>query len=1353
MIQEKRDSLEHFLHKQLIGPGGCNYQFEVFRESEVESLQEFSCGEVVNTTPGSIYSSAILFPRQEDIKEGVFTGPENEEIQDNPTEDGDPESTEDEETEDEKNIDFGEDIDALGRRFPNRFGISCCLQGDINKDLHIRIRGRFYQKIKNTLAIRIKVADIEEFSKFIDSNEYKEKFGNLINIDNGYIKIIRPIKESDLKDYRDKLREINRFCCEKVATKPNGSLCQIYNDASFKPEYRFLSAYKERLFAFLTKVDENGNYSCLGQEVTIKEKIADVEKYETCISYIEDVLSTFDSRDFGFWQALEFDKELDLSGIDLTSKRIFRANDHNALKNIVKFEIRKDVYLTLDAWLQVLQYRNQYYLKVLLENSSTPVKSNEVKYFSIVTEKVNERCFFGVKIDISSPNLIPYHRENKYETNDAEANMLRFLYRNIKDYGVGHLCSVDWQKDNNGNYHVFSDFMPTIESPDVEPEPRDKRQEIKKEDGTIEAQKYLGNTQFLRFKDLSVFSTLADDQIRTGLLEFVEKYHQWIDGLYSRKEMLKTNDKELAQRNIVQCEEDYERIKRNINDFLSDGTKMLSFRLMNAAMFMQLWHNTDTNKELIRTQTPDLTFDFYRYNADDRSIFKDSSGNGIPAAWRPFQLAFILLNLDGIFQRDINSEWKERNEKVDLVWFPTGGGKTEAYLGIIALTIINRRRAFGAKGYGTAALMRYTLRLLATQQFQRAMRLLLALEQIRRWNVDEYGLGNEEISIGLFVGKASLPNTNDDLIKEVERWNDNDHGRIPLDTCPWCGAKIVTSKNRGDQAFQCSSLHCTFAGFENYYPVRLCDDHIYKNPPTLLFGTVDKFAQLAHKVEARADKDSRRIFGNDICLPPDLIIQDELHLLLGPLGSAVALYENAIDQLCSRKDSNDHVIRPKIISSTATTRNTSLQIRALYDRDVSIFPKNGIDYDDSFFAFYKRFKNEGDSDWTYIAKRKYIGILPTGRTLMTTQLRLAAILFVHRALFELEHIGQLNDDKFIKAADYYYTVISYFNSLKEVGKTDAQFYQEFTKYTRRLFKRVLRYSNMLECYYAYNTHFQKSELTGRLSGQEAVEALSVAQNLKWSPSNRLPSPNGNGTWKKANLPADMVLATNMISVGLDVSRFNTIIMNSMPRNIAEYIQASSRVARSEKGLVLTLHSPFNQRDVSHFEKFREFHEKLYYYVEPISITPFSPKSVSRFLPLYLAAFIRHKYSDVSTRKDAHKINQNLADQIKTEIKQYFKVRMERTSDSPEKALLTEEMLQGINKEIDRNINLWLHEANSNGKNLVYSIIENQFRGRQQDEISLFASPEDFEGDIPSDKWLVPNALRVIEPESVIHVIR
>ena len=277
-----------------------------------------------------------------------------------------------------------------------------------------------------------------------------------------------------------------------------------------------------------------------------------------------------------------------------------------------------------------------------------------------------------------------------------------------------------------------------------------------------------------------------------------------------------------------------------------------------------------------------------------------------------------MLNLDGIFQSKNDPKWERRNELVDLVWFPTGGGKTESYLGIIALVIINRRLSLmdGARD-GVAAIMRYTLRLLTTQQFQRALRLVLALEQIRKWN--KYNLGDKEISIGLFVGEGSLPNHYKNLAEEIRKnWvSDGGHGQIPLDRCPWCGSLLREKEVSVDHFyFGCSNKKCTY-GKRNYLPVRLCDDHIYEEPPTLLFGTVDKFAQLARRVNVNeACADSRRLFGNGIgCNPPDLIIQDELHLLLGPLGSAVSLFEAAIDQLCSYKRQDGLMIRPKIISS------------------------------------------------------------------------------------------------------------------------------------------------------------------------------------------------------------------------------------------------------------------------------------------------------------------------------------------------------------------------------------------------------------------------------------------------------
>ena len=1342
MITKKRESLENFIKEQIIGPGGCNYQYFVKREGESDELEPgFSYGEVLNTTPGTIYSSAILFPQKaiEDIRT-IINNPQTGDDDSNEN-DEDIQNELEEELAEERNVDHSEDIDALGRRFPNKFGISCCLdENQINNNLKITVSGRYYKEVKSSTLLRIKIEDVEGFQAFIEDEKFKQLMGKLVAIDGDALKIVMGIKEKELKDKKDSLREVNKHFCKLIATNEDNSLCDIYNEASFKPEYRFLSAYKERLFAKLNNFDTDNNYTCAGREEEIKNRISKVEKYETFISYIEDVISVFDSQGFGYWEAVNFEKSIDLTGIDLTSKRVFRADEYPSLKDVVKVEVSKDIYLSLDVWLQGIKSQGKIYLKVLLVNSSTPITSGDVRYFSIVTKKINERSLFGVSINISSPYLLEYHKENTYDATDQEANALRYLYRNIKDFGVGHLCSVNWGL-KDGVINIWSEFLPTVETPDVEPVPRNKMLEDVSQEGKIYARPYLESPKCLQFKWLSVFSEAKDEDIAKELLEFVDTYKSWIDNL-------STENNPIAEENRNKCENDYLRIKNNIVDFLSNPEKMLAFRLMNAAMFMQLWHNTKDNKEKVIADRTKLTYDYYKKEADDTTIF-----HGMNAAWRPFQLAFILLNLDGIFQRNTGMPWVERNELVDLVWFPTGGGKTEAYLGIIALTIINRRRTQGTKGEGTAALMRYTLRLLTTQQFQRALRLIMALEQIRLWGNANYNLGNAEISIGLYVGSASLPNSNKDLEDETQNWQ-RSHGKVPLDTCPWCGSPIDPVRKNNEQHFRCNNIKCTFGG-KNSYPVRLCDEHIYKTPPTLLFGTVDKFAQLAHKVDDKdIKKDSRGIFGiNNNCLPPDLIIQDELHLLLGPLGSAVSLYECAIDQLCSRKDANGNIIRPKIISSTATTRNTALQIRALYDRKVSIFPKNGTDYDDSFFAFYKRYKNEGDSDWTYVAKRKYMGVLPTGRTQMTTQIRLAAILFVHRALFEQQNYELINDKDFIKAADYYYTVISYFNSLKEVGKTDAQFYQEFTKYTRRLYKRVLRFSHMHECLYAYNDHFRKSELTGRLTGEEAVKELAEAQNRIWDPKRRLPFQDEEHKWQRAKLPADMILATNMISVGLDVSRFNTIIMNSMPRNIAEYIQASSRVAREKEGLVITLHSPFNQRDVSHFEKFREFHEKLYYYVEPISITPFSPKSVERFLPLYLAAIIRQKYSGLGNRKDASNINNSLATKIKDELKSYFSDRADRSISLPsqEAAILTRGMLDVILKQIDLSIGIWLDAANTRGQNLVYYI--SKYGRRNSDEVSLFASPEDFEGDTPTDKWLVPNALRVIEPESVIHVIR
>ena len=1370
LIHTKREELESFIREQMIGPNGCCGKYSLDKNNPNEDV-----GEVLNTTPGSIYSTAILFPKKAigadsntpslnfvPDEEAAVPGEEDDYLPSNG------ESNDDDITPTDTNEQNGaigndsdeEDVYSLSRRFPNTVGLSCCLKEgtDLSKDLEITITGRYYTKIPEERKQEVQVlitSNIGEFENFFNGTPVLHQY---FTYSLGKLKI-KKIQAKDVTGISKMLRDVNMSCAASIAQNPDGSIDNRF--LSIGENFRFLLSYREALFTkYLNHIekeksggDEEVAFYLNEEEVKeVKKRLGKVEMYETFMSYFDDLLGLYDHKSYGFWESHEVNAKIDLSSIDFNAnsdliKQIYKPCDHKCLEKFFKQEVDRGLQVALSAWVQVTKNSKDandksLYLKILLVNDSDPFVESPKNYFSIVNENVNELSFFGIKIDVASRNIIPYHAQSNYNDLSDDDHKLIFLYRNIQDYGVGHLCSVDWQKTDDV-YHIWTEFIPTYETPDIEPEPRKKFAEyIQKGDSKI-PEPYLNDTSCLQFKWLSTYSDTSDDEIIEGLISFVQLYKDWIET--TRRTISNPSDVKFALQNLEKCNQDMERMMANINDILSDSKNMHCFRLMNSSMFMQLWHNKKENQRLVLENDPDINPEFYKEASDN--IFAE----GVHAAWRPFQLAFILLNLDGIIRHPNDLNWDKRNELVDLVWFPTGGGKTEAYLGLIALCIIYRRRFYEEKGNGVAAIMRYTLRLLTTQQFQRAMRLILALEQMRRWDREGYELGDKEISIGLFVGANSLPNKltgEKSLEEEAIKWNNRDEGenktRIPLDRCPWCGSRLKYS-NR-EKKFVCSNPNDTCT-FEEGFPVRLCDESIYKEPPTLLFGTVDKFAAIAHKVSTKPtekEKDSRRIFGQGInCLPPDLIIQDELHLLLGPLGSAVSLFECAIDQLCTREEKINEKrikVRPKIISSTATTRNTELQIRALYDRNVNIFPHNGTDYDDSFFAFYRR--EEKDNSIRFISKRKYMGIMPTGRTQMTTQMRLAAIIFVHRALFERDHI---NESGFEYAADNYYSTIAYFNSLKEVGKTDAQFFTEYSKYVRRLFKRVMRNGNLLECFYAMGD-LKEAELSGRLSGQEVNEKFAeVGQN--WSLETRLPHKHKEA-WTRGTTPPDYILATNMISVGLDVSRFNTIIMNSMPRNIAEYIQASSRVARKEEGLVITLHNPFRSRDVSHFEKFREFHEKLYYYVEPISITPFSQKSIEKYLPLYLAAIVRHTITELADRTSAKEIAKgNNKDKVRKIVIDYFTHRYERTSklETIEKGLLTEELKEYIIKYVEQALNQWEDLARS-PEGLVYSKYSNK-----KPETALFTSPSDYEDIKNNSFWTVPQSLRIVEPEAVLKI--
>lgn len=1434
-IIDKRNSLERFIREQTLGPGINGYRYVDLEDEElvIKTLKKEEpinySSEILDIVPAAIYSTGILFPEDKSgtCKEGISLD-NNEQI--NQKDEADEQDSQNNSSED---IEATESIE-LNQMFPRTMGLTCCLDESFlsKKTIEFKVQFRYYEeKLKQNIKQDKEGKLNNKYGLLCEMNHeeiqnFMIKYGlnsfRIRTINENHFLLLSKLSSEEITQTKTRIREIQKQIAE--------TLFDLANYISTIPQLTkascYLSNLKSSIYYELKNSITNDETRKKLYEVTQKIELA-----ESITDHFRNLLDVF-SGGYGLWQSTPVERIIKLENINFPkeSRKISYLHNKSAeevnitvikedgstssgLKDIFRFDLddKKEDYASISANIQLSRDsrkkdNKKVFLKIQLVNTSIAfdeAKQNDNRYYSTFNELVNQKSFFGVNLSVESSYLVPYSNHEYFQEKDntySEDTTTAFIYDQFKDFAVGHGCSVKWSKQGEPPM-VETEYLPNCETPDIDPIPRDKSRDAENDEkeGFV-SPLFLENSKSQEFKWLSIFSDATDTEIIKGLNDFVNSYGSWIE-LKRQDEKYQGIYSGIAKQELDKCKGDYLRMKKNINDFLSGNLnkdKLDSFRLMNAAMFMQLWHSVKAKdgKVITLMNQEDFTcFNSEFYKKADDKLFPPYTQS---AGWRAFQLAFILLNLDGIFKPEDDAKWEKRNNWVDLVWFPTGGGKTEAYLGLIALTIINRRKEFKEKGGGTAAIMRYTLRLLTMQQFQRATLVIMALELIRRWG--NYELGNEPINIGLWVGNNSLPNkllhnpndrNKDSLLSEYEKINKEEKNKIPIDKCPWCGSKLkaetTTHSDTTASVFEKDRLHlycsttklCSFGFgkgrpssrkiYQGPIPVCLSDETIYQHPPALLFGTVDKFAQLAHKIDGTKqgiNKDSRRLFGFKNCaweegkpqngyLPPDLIIQDELHLLLGPLGSAVALFESAVDQLCTREDGT----RPKIISSTATTRNTQLQIAALFDRKVNLFPKPGVECDDSFFAFYRRmFKSIDDKTPEYLSKRKYIGVLPTGRTQIWMQMRLAAIIMTHRAIFELNNLGEKHPidfdsySEFEKAMDYYHTTISYFNSLKEVGKTQSQVQTYILKELRRVFSRVVRPQKLMHAIYTYGP-IQESELTGRLSGEEVKNELKSVET-KWDPKKRFASSENNELIR-GKVPSEFVVATNMISVGIDVSRFNTIIMNSMPRNTAEYIQASSRVARNDYGLVLTVHHPFRARDISHYEKFIEFHEKMYSYVEPISITPFTQKAVERYMGLYLATMLRHRtrFTERLSASDISTISEVELSDIISELTHYFenrKVRM-NTYDKLISNLLKDENVEQIKNWIQEAFYEWKEESNKTlGDNKILVFNNKSARSIPPQE-QLYVDIEEYEGNIHSKKWQVPMSLRVIEPEAAIKI--
>ena len=751
-----------------------------------------------------------------------------------------------------------------------------------------------------------------------------------------------------------------------------------------------------------------------------------------------------------------------------------------------------------------------------------------------------ERSLFEARLEcaVEAGELVEYPRVDPSLLTEEEQELeLQYADRHI--HAVGHGAAVDWCVEPGRPALVRSEFMPAADAPLVTVDTGD--------DAVLDIHRLAGAPH-------------PDD-----LARFVAGYGAWTAGQRQVADgMRAAGERDAAARICDRMAVALGRMRRAVDLLRADRIVAESFRLANRAMLEQM------------RQT-------------DRVAGRETEPSGY--RWRPFQLAFLLTVMESAIRED-----DEFRDVLDLIWFPTGGGKTEAYLGLVAFLIVWRRLRHPATGGGTAAFMRYTLRLLTRQQFERAARMICAMELMRRERPDR--LGEEPIDVGIWVGGEISPNR---FAQAMECVKDLVAGRpaarhaLLVERCPWCGAPFDATRGydatEDEFHFHCTHGACAFGRDDRPLPCNVVDEALYRKPPSLLIGTIDKFARLAWERRTGA------FFGIGAGRrPPELVIQDELHLITGPLGSIAGLYEAGIDTLLVRRG-----VRPKYVASTATINMAREQVRRLYARDLAVFPPPGLSCDDSWFARTDR-ERPG---------RLYVGFLAPLLDQQHCLAPLAAgLLAGPLAAFD----GDADRDALL---DAWWTQVIYHGSLKGVANSHNAFVTDVRAFGRRLAGEQ-----------AQRRRSDPDE------GGDAVPAGDVSDRIRNARIAQLTSmrtaQENAGTFQQLMQPRghgeclDAVLATNMVSVGLDVARLALMVVNGQPLTTAEYIQATSRVGRAGvPGLVFANYHRHQARSLSHYESFRAYHESFYRFVEPGSVTPFTLQARSRALHAALVIALRH----------------------------------------------------------------------------------------------------------------------------------
>ncbi|MCM1230852.1 MAG: helicase C-terminal domain-containing protein [Ruminococcus flavefaciens] len=847
----------------------------------------------------------------------------------------------------------------------------------------------------------------------------------------------------------------------------------------------------------------------------------------------------------------------------------------------------------------------------------------------------NSMALFQCELAIRNENGFgPVYIRNNHKSFEEEKNDM--LYDSVNNYSYGHGCSSVHYEENGLVSEIKSDFIPQYRMLQMMP-------------------RLLDNSDYLY---MMYWEKAERESACAELNELIRQYENWYLKLKSNTELMAKYSVTAQDsfRNIERC---IERLHSGVNTLITNDTAWKSFIYMNEAMLIQRIKTKHCSPESV--------------------------------SWYPFQMAYIIQIIPDI----VNNNSPFRND-VDLLWFPTGGGKTEAYLGLSAFVIFYRRLSSDKTDInGVTVIMRYTLRLLTIQQFERATALICACEYMRK----KYNIPGNEISVGLWIGSSMTPNHTNVAEETLKKIRSDSSAKIyeanpmQITKCPWCGAEIGAGGykivNGTMNISCCDNPECEF---HNHLPIYVVDDDIYSTAPTFILSTVDKFARITWEEKAG------NLLGANGCKPPELIIQDELHLISGPLGSITGIYETVVDSIC-----RNYGKAPKIIASTATVKNADNQIKILYNRNMIQFPPNGLLHTDSFFAV------EADEDKR--PARTYVGICSAGSGTSEMLIKIFALLTFIKHIYKKQ-------GKPSEVIDQFYTCVGYFNALKELGSNSII-----------ISDRILSEIKYLTAY-KFRSEAEKYGLTADGKGADIPSYLNNDELTSRNSARdiRLVLDRLTNRYTSDNC-YDYIMASNMLSVGIDIDRLGVMRVYGQPKSNSEYIQATSRVGRTNPGLVISLYNGMRSRDKSYYEQFGYYHRTFYKYVESTSVTSYSPRAIEKALHCAMMAVIRHtipRYNSnesacrfVRTDKDVEAVKQDI---------------LRRVAD-------IEPRIRGYaEKWLDYYLDCWNELAENLPNRLVFSDYQNE-------DTALFRSADNNNGsDIPS----ILNSVRNVEPSAGVY---